>query len=82
MARRSASWHWRAQADPALSRPYPFDDLVAETQGLIGNWLVAAIEHAAPATEALCLLTRTLVDAADPGFAVADQIRRPDLYRE
>jgi len=56
-------------SDPALSRPYPFDDLVAETQGLIGNWLVGAIEHAAPDNEALCLLTRTLVDAADPAFA-------------
>ena len=56
-------------SDPALSRPYPFDDLVAETQGLIGNWLVGAIEHAAPDSEALCLLTRTLVDAADPAFS-------------
>ncbi len=55
-------------ADPALSRPYPFDTLVAETQGLIGNWLLAAIEHAAPGHEAVCLLTRTLVDAADPAF--------------
>ncbi len=58
-----------SEADPALSRPYSFDSLVAETQGLIGNWLLAAIEHAVPGHEAVCLLTRTLVDAADPGFA-------------
>ena len=58
-----------SEADTALSRPYPFDTLVAETQGLIGNWLLAAIEHAAPGHEAVCLLTRTLVDAADPGFS-------------
>jgi carbamate kinase len=56
-------------ADPALSRPYPFDSLVAETQGLIGSWLLAAVEHAAPGHEAVCLLTRTLVDAADPAFS-------------
>ena len=56
-------------ADPALARPYSFDILVAETQGLIGNWLVGAIEHAAPDHEAVCLLTRTLVDAADPAFS-------------
>ena len=56
-------------ADPALSRPYPFDTLVAETQGLIGNWLLEAVEHAAPGQEAVCLLTRTLVDAGDPAFS-------------
>ena len=43
-------------ADPALARPYPFDSLVAETQGLIGSWLLAAVEHAAPGHEAVCLL--------------------------
>jgi len=59
-----------SEADAALSRPYTFDSLVAETQGLIGNWLLAAIEHATPGHEAVCLLTRTLVDATDPGFAV------------
>ena len=59
-----------SEADAALSRPYTFDSLVAETQGLIGNWLLAAIEHVAPGHEAVCLLTRTLVDATDPGFTV------------
>lgn len=58
-----------SEADTALSRPYSFDSLVAETQGLIGNWLLAALEHATPGHEAVCLLTRTLVDATDPGFA-------------
>jgi carbamate kinase len=57
-----------SETDAALSRPYTFDSLVAETQGLIGNWLLAAIEQAAPGHEAVCLLTRTLVDATDPGF--------------
>jgi carbamate kinase len=54
-------------SDPALSHPYPFDALVAETQGLIGNWLVGAIERVA-ASRAVCLLTRTVVDQDDPAF--------------
>jgi carbamate kinase len=54
-------------ADPALSHPYPFDVLVAETQGLIGNWLVGAIERSS-STRTVCLLTRTVVDEADRGF--------------
>ncbi len=66
-----------SEADTALSRPYPFDILVAETQGLIGNWLLAAVEHAAPGHEAVCLLTRTLVDAADPGFSAPTKFVGP-----
>jgi carbamate kinase len=54
--------------DSALSRPYPFDSLVAETQGLIGNWLLQAVERAVPARSAVCLLTRTVVAADDPAF--------------
>ena len=30
-------------ADPALTHPYPLDELVAETQGLIGYWLQQAL---------------------------------------
>ncbi len=66
-------------ADPALSRPYPFDTLVAETQGLIGNWLLEAVEYAAPGHEAVCLLTRTLVDAERPCLLGPDEVCRPDL---
>ncbi len=56
-------------ADTALSHPYPFDALVAETQGLIGNWLLSAIERTMPGHDAVCLLTRTVVDALDPAFS-------------
>jgi carbamate kinase len=55
-------------SDPALSHPYPFDSLVAETQGLIGHWLLQAVERAIPARMAVCLLTRTVVAADDPAF--------------
>jgi carbamate kinase len=54
-------------ADPSLTHPYPFDALVAETQGLIGNWLVGAVEHAT-SRRTVCLLTRTAVDRGDPAF--------------
>lgn len=55
-------------SDPVLSHPYPFDALVAETQGLIGNWLLQAVERAIPARRSVCLLTRTVVAADDPAF--------------
>jgi carbamate kinase len=55
--------------DPSLSRPYPFDALGAETQGLIGYWLLQALQNALPGRQVACLITQTLVSAADPAFA-------------
>ena len=55
--------------DPALSRPYPFDVLGAQTQGMIGDWLVQALQNALPGRLAGCLICRTLVSADDPAFA-------------
>ena len=55
--------------DPALSRPYPFDVLTAQTQGMIGYWLVQALHSAVPGEPASCLLCRTVVRADDPAFA-------------
>ena len=55
-------------SDPALSRPYPFDVLGAQTQGMIGYWLVQALQRAAPGRPAVCLICRTLVRADDPAF--------------
>ena len=40
LARRS-----RAPRDPALPQPYPFDVLGAQTQGMIGYWLVQALRE-------------------------------------
>ncbi len=54
--------------DPALSRPYPFDVLGAQTQGMIGYWLVQALHDAVPDQPAGCLLSRTVVRADDPPF--------------
>jgi len=55
-------------ADPSLSHPYPFSDLVAETQGVIGYWLQQGLTNAGLVTPAVTLVTQTLVDADDPAF--------------
>jgi carbamate kinase len=55
--------------DPALSRPYPLDVLGAETQGMIGYWLLQALQNAVPEQEVASIITQTLVSAADPAFA-------------
>ncbi|MGE5133349.1 MAG: carbamate kinase [Gemmatimonadota bacterium] len=55
--------------DPALSRPYPFEVLGAQTQGMIGYWLVQALSRLVPGRPAACLLCRTVVRADDPAFA-------------
>ncbi|HUZ22658.1 MAG TPA: carbamate kinase [Streptosporangiaceae bacterium] len=59
----------QSASDPALSRPYPFDVLGAQTQGMIGYWLVQALRRAAPGRAAACLVCRTLVRADDAAFA-------------
>lgn len=55
-------------ADPSLSHPYPFSDLVAETQGVIGYWLQQGLANAGLTTPVVTLVTQTLVDADDPAF--------------
>ncbi|HEV2244543.1 MAG TPA: carbamate kinase [Streptosporangiaceae bacterium] len=55
--------------DPALSRPYPFDVLGAQTQGMIGYWLVQALQGAGAGKPAACLICRTVVHPRDPAFA-------------
>ena len=55
--------------DRSLSRPYPLDALVAETQGLIGYWLQQSIASAGLGGPIVSVVTQTVVDAADPAFA-------------
>ncbi len=56
--------------DPTLTRPYPLDALDAQTQGLIGYWLLEALQNELPDHEVVCVLTRTVVAADDPAFDV------------
>lgn len=59
-------------ADPAVGRPYPLGDLVAETQGLIGSWIQQALlDHGC---DAVALVTQVVVDGDDPTF---DDPRKP-----
>ena len=53
--------------DPDLPHPYPFDSLVAETQGMIGYFLLQALENALPGQQVVGLITQTLVADDDPG---------------
>jgi carbamate kinase len=55
--------------NPALPHPYPFDVLGAQTQGMIGYFLLQAFENALPGQEVVSLVCQTLVDPADPAFA-------------
>ena len=56
-------------ADRSLSRPYPFDALGAQTQGMIGYWITQALSRTAPDRQAACLLCRTVVRADDPAMS-------------
>ncbi len=56
-------------ADHRLTAPYPFDALGALTQGLIGYWLLQALENALPGVPVASIINQTLVDADDPAFA-------------
>jgi carbamate kinase len=54
--------------DPRLSQPYPFDVLGAQTQGMIGYWLLQAFQNALPGRQVASLVNQTLVLAHDPAL--------------
>jgi carbamate kinase len=56
-------------ADPALEVPFPLDVLGAQTQGMIGYWLLQALQNALPGRQVVAVLDQTLVAADDPAFA-------------
>ena len=64
-------------ADPMLTSPFPLDPLGAETQGLIGYWLVQELGNALPGRSVAAVLTRTVVDADDPAFATPTKFVGP-----
>jgi carbamate kinase len=55
-------------ADPALSAPYPLDVLGAQTQGMIGYWLLQGLGNALPTRRVAALINQTLVSPIDPAF--------------
>ncbi|MGD0312589.1 MAG: carbamate kinase [Acidimicrobiales bacterium] len=55
-------------SDPDLPHPYPFDVLGAQTQGMIGYFLLQAFENALPGRRVVSLICQTLVAPDDPAF--------------
>ena len=53
--------------DPVLDHPFPFDVLGAQTQGMIGYWLVQALGNVLK-RRVVAVLTQTIVDTNDPAF--------------
>jgi carbamate kinase len=58
----------QSASDPHLSTPYPFDVLGAQTQGMIGYWLLQAMQNELPGRQVAAIINQTLVEAADPAF--------------
>jgi carbamate kinase len=56
------------EADRSLSRPYPLDVLVAQTQGMIGYWLAQELRNAGLDRPVVSVVTQTLVHKDDPAF--------------
>ncbi|MDP2774140.1 MAG: carbamate kinase [Nocardioides sp.] len=58
----------QSASDPHLTTPYPFDVLGAQTQGMIGYWLLQAMQNQLPGQQVAAIINQTLVEAADPAF--------------
>ncbi|UMG91878.1 carbamate kinase [Nocardioides sp. TF02-7] len=58
----------QSASDPHLTTPYPFDVLGAQTQGMIGYWLLQALQNKVPGRQVAAIINQTLVEAADPAF--------------
>ncbi len=56
-------------ADDRLQEPYPFDTLGAETQGMIGYWLLQGLQNAMSGRHVASLINQTLVKSDDPAFS-------------
>jgi carbamate kinase len=54
--------------DRELAQPYPLDVIGAQTQGMIGYWLLQAFTSVLPDRPVVALVTRTIVRADDPAF--------------
>lgn len=58
----------QSASDPHLTTPYPFDVLGAQTQGMIGYWLLQSMQNALPDRQVAAIINQTLVAANDPAF--------------
>jgi carbamate kinase len=67
--------------DRGIRVPYPLGVLGAQTQGMIGYWLLQALQNALPDRPAACLVSRTVVSADDPAFGSPTKFVGP-VYEE
>lgn len=58
----------QSASDPSLTTPYPFDVLGAQTQGMIGYWLLQAMQNELPGRQVAAIINQTLVASNDPAF--------------
>jgi carbamate kinase len=58
--------------------PYPLDVLDSETEGQIGYVLELELHNAIPEQETVTVLTRVVVDAADPAFSAPSKFIGPE----
>jgi len=58
----------QSASDPHLTTPYPFDVLGAQTQGMIGYWLLQAMQSHLAGRQVAAIINQTLVEAGDPAF--------------
>jgi carbamate kinase len=70
-----------SEADPILHSAYPLDAIGAQTQGLIGYWLLEELDRADTARATVAVITRVLVDAYDPAFSAPSKFVGP-VYTE
>jgi carbamate kinase len=61
-----------------LPSPYPLDVLVAQTQGMIGYFLLQGFENALPGRQVASLVCQTEVAADDPAFGRPTKFIGPD----
>lgn len=71
----------QSESDDTLTEPFPLDVLGAQTQGMIGYWLVQEMRNAGVAWPIACVLTQTLVGSSDPAFETPTKFVGPMYER-
>jgi carbamate kinase len=71
-----------SERDPALTLPYPLDVIGAQTQGMIGYFLLQSLENALPGRKVVSLICQTEVAADDPAFDAPTKFVGPNFSRD
>ena len=58
----------QSASDPNLTTPYELDVIGAQTQGMIGYWLLQSMQNVLPGRQVAAIINQTLVEAHDPAF--------------